>query len=151
VYRQHLDSGIARYENGKLLCAHCVADFERDHDAGRSGSTDVLETISLEEHADRPSPDMSQSRIMASSATLGTVGAWDEGRYRRSLDPNRGGATRCRTFHAKLSDAAIQFMNGQINEWLDANENISIKFATSTIGPFEGKHTEPNLILTVFY
>ena len=28
---------------------------------------------------------------------------------------------------------------------------IGIKFSNSTIGSFEGKHTEPNLILTLFY
>lgn len=42
-------------------------------------------------------------------------------------------------------------MTGQINEWLDANDKIVVKFATTTIGPFEGKHTEPNLIITAFY
>ena len=42
-------------------------------------------------------------------------------------------------------------MNDQINDWLDGNDKISVKTATSTIGMFEGKHAEPNLILTIFY
>jgi len=60
-------------------------------------------------------------------------------------------ATRCRTFHSKLSDAAVAYMNNQVNEWVDSDPEIEIKFATSTIGVFEGKHAEQNLILTVFY
>ena len=60
-------------------------------------------------------------------------------------------ATRCRTFHSKLTDGAINFLNHQINEWLDGNEDITVKFSNSTIGPFEGKHVEMNLIVTLFY
>ena len=42
-------------------------------------------------------------------------------------------------------------MQGQINEWLDGNDQIVVKFVCANIGLFEGKHTEPNLILNVFY
>ena len=42
-------------------------------------------------------------------------------------------------------------MVNQINEWLDDNDDVAVKFATTTIGMFEGKHTEPNMITTVFY
>ena len=42
-------------------------------------------------------------------------------------------------------------MNEQINEWLDKNPDVTIKFANSVIGMFEGKHTEPNIIMTVFF
>jgi hypothetical protein len=39
----------------------------------------------------------------------------------------------------------------QINEWVDSDDGIEIKFATSTIGVVEGKHVDPHLIVTVFY
>jgi len=42
-------------------------------------------------------------------------------------------------------------MTTLMNDWLDTNPDIVIKFSTSTIGNFEGKHTEPNLIVTVYY
>ena len=42
-------------------------------------------------------------------------------------------------------------MEEQINSWLDDNPDISIKFAETTVGTWEGKHSEPNLIMTVFY
>ncbi|MBI4719576.1 MAG: hypothetical protein HY763_17410 [Planctomycetes bacterium] len=156
VYRAHLDAGIARYEDGELMCPHCVSEFEKAHDKSGAGGDDSFAPITFDDEDDhppaRPKPDLSSSRIhAASAATLGATAVWDENRFHRPLSPAQAGATRCRTFHAKLSAAAIDFMNNQINDWLDNNEKIVIKFATSTIGPFEGKHTEPNIIVTVFY
>ena len=153
IYRQHLDSGIARYEGGKLMCSHCVSEYERAHESDAGG--EAFEPIELESGRDENASaktDMSGSKIhAASAATLGKAHRWDDTRYTRALDPRSISAVRCRTFHAKLSEAALEFMNNQVNEWLDGNKNITIKFASSTIGVFEGKHAEPNLILTVFY
>ena len=150
VYRQHLDSGIARYEGGNLLCAHCVAEYERSHDSVLSGDSQEFAAISFDDE-DESQVDLSQSRIMTSTQTMGIAGAWDESGLNRQLLGKGGGATRCRTFHSKLNENSLQFMNRQINEWVDKDDNLVIKFATSTIGMFEGKHSEPNLILTLFY
>ena len=157
VYKQHLDSGIARYEGDKLLCAHCVSEYERSHDATVGGEADVFAPIEFDDvddhrEAKEAKVDMSGSRIhAASAATLGRAGAWDDAHFKRGLQLDGTGAIRCRTFHCKLTEGAVEFMNNQVNEWLDQNEQITMKFATSTIGMFEGKHTEPNLIVTVFY
>ena len=67
------------------------------------------------------------------------------------MEPDKPGGTRCRIFHAKLNDGAIAFMSEQINEWLDTSTGIYVKTSTSTIGVFEGKHADPNLIVTLFY
>ena len=156
VYKQHLDSGIARYEGGNLLCAHCVSEYERSHDAAAGADTSEFESIILEDGIEDdgdevPRVDMAESRIVTTGRTLGVAGGWDDERFKRPLDPRGLGATRCRTFHSKITEGAIEFLNSQVNEWLDKHDNIVIKFSNSTIGPFEGKHTEPNLILTVFY
>ena len=150
VYQQHLDSGIAGYKGDKLLCAHCLTEAVETVGGGEDDAPIILEG---HEEVEETASDMSSSKIHgASAATLGKAGAWDEGKFRRPLQPdNPGGATRCRTFHCKLSDGAVEFINNQINEWLDGHDEITIKFATSTIGMFEGKHTEPNLIMTLFY
>ncbi len=153
VYRAHLDSGIARYEKGKLMCAHCVAEFEKAHD----GETDDAFAPIAFDDDDEPGErgekvDMSASRIHgATKATLGVSGLWNDSKFQRRPDPRNPSAIRCRTFHCKLSAAAIDFMNNQINEWMDSSPDIFIKNATSCIGPFEGKHTEQNLIITVYY
>ncbi len=150
VYPEHLDSGIARYEDDKLLCSFCVADYEKEHDAIGKGKEPAAEAISLQD--DEEPPAGSRTRIHGiSSGMFGAGHAWDESRFKRSLAPTAGGASRCRTFHSKLNDGSIEFMMNSINEWLDANPAITIKFATSTIGPFEGKHVEQNMILTLFY
>lgn len=152
VYSEHIDSGIARYEDGKLMCKHCLEDYEAKHDASGSATAVEFEPIALESQSHDSAVDMSESRIHGTSAaTLGLAGAWDESKFKRKLDSQNPGATRCRTFHAKLTEGALDFMTQQINGWLDDNPHIVVKFASSTIGQFEGKHVDPNLILTVFY
>jgi len=150
VYKQHIKQGIARYAGDKLLCSHCVADAE----SGKSRD-EMFEPIEFEDDYKRPATekvDLSSSRIQAAGAgALGEAGAWDESKFRRALEPDKGGAIRCRMFHCKLSQAAMDFMFNQINEWLDSNENIRLKFVNANIGPFEGKHTEQNLFITTFY
>lgn len=153
IYKEHLDSGIARHEDGKLLCPHCVAEAEREREAKERSGAGEFEPIEFDDKDDEEvQVDMSSSRIHAASAvTLGLGGGWDDTKYSRALDTRSISATRCRTFHSKLSEAALEFMNNQINDWLDSNEGITVKFANSTIGLFEGKHAEHNIILTLFY
>jgi hypothetical protein len=74
-----------------------------------------------------------------------------EHRYKRPLLRDSQSATRCRTFHCKMTDASFQNLNEQINEWADENEDVEIKFAVSNIGVVEGKHADPHLVITVFY
>lgn len=155
IYQEHLDTGIARYENGRLLCSHCVVEYEKAHDGTAGGeSTDDLAPIELEgfDEGEGTKIEMSSTRIHGvTEATLGRGSAREASSFKRTLQPDSTTANRCRVFHCRLSDGAIDFMNNQINDWLDENEDITIKFANSTIGLFEGKHTEPNMILTVFY
>jgi hypothetical protein len=155
IYKEHVDAGIARYEGGRMLCPHCVADYEREHDAAVSEDKTRLKPISLEERIttkEKEKEASSDSRIQAfGTQSLGTSGRWDESRFKRTADPNSPCATRCRTFHSKLNEGAVDFMSDSINEWIDGNPNISIKFATSTIGIFEGKHADPHLIVTLYY
>lgn len=148
VYPEHLESGIAKMMDGKLFCAHCA----KEQDAAASGEFDLMEPIPLDDDLKGgTSVEVSESVIAVSAQTLNVGKTWDESRFTRPLEPDTMHATRCRMFHAKLSDGAIDYLNGQINEWLDQNKEISIKFCNSTIGPFEGKHTEPNIIMSLFY
>lgn len=71
--------------------------------------------------------------------------------FKRSLSKTGQGATRMRIFHAKLSDTGLAYIEEQINDWLDNNPDIEIKFTSSTVGVVEAKRSEPNLILTVWY
>lgn len=81
--------------------------------------------------------------------TASTAG--QDSSFRRALLKDAVTATRCRTFHAKLADGALAHLDEQINLWVDSHEDVQIKFATSTIGIVEGKHSDPHLIVTIFY
>ncbi|MGB2985171.1 MAG: hypothetical protein WBE26_04755 [Phycisphaerae bacterium] len=153
VYKEHVQSGIAQYKDGKLYCAHCVTEFEHKHDAVADDAIDDFAPIELDKpnKRDRGEIDMSSSRISTMTDTQIGKSVKDEEEFKRPLQPDGKGATRCRTFHCRISEGAVDFMNKQVNEWIDGREDITIKLATSVIGMFEGKHTEPNIILTVFY
>ncbi len=69
---------------------------------------------------------------------------------KRPLNLTGKGATRARTFHGKLNDAALAMMDQTINEWVD-NTGIEIKSSSSCIGIFQAKKPEPHLFLTVCY
>jgi hypothetical protein len=156
VYPEHIDSGIAGYQGGKLLCPHCLSEQQALAEAGGSeaGEDPELASIAVDDEP-ASSEDLSSTAIHGFSGTDSLAGAGftadDETKFRRRIDPRSPFGTRCRTFHSKLSDGAVSYMNEQVNEWADSNKDINIKFATSTIGIFEGKHADPHLILTVFY
>ncbi|MCC7293958.1 MAG: hypothetical protein IT449_18005 [Phycisphaerales bacterium] len=180
IFPEQIDSGLSRYEGGKLMCVHCVEEYERAHDqTSKGGSAYHLDPIALRDEGDSPdadAPDASHARAGSGAADassggaeagmgtggsglgmstggsgLGMATARTDRHYHRALDPSAAGATRCRTFHCKLNDSAIEFMNHSLNQWLDEHPDIAIKFATSTLGVFEGKSKEQNLILTVFF
>ena len=69
---------------------------------------------------------------------------------KRPLNVTGQGATRTRTFHSKLNDAALALMDQAINEWADSSE-VEIKCVSSCIGIFEGKKPESHLLVTVCY
>ena len=70
--------------------------------------------------------------------------------YKRPLNLTGTGATRCRTFHAKIAIASLEVMEHQINEWLDGGE-VEVKYVSQTIGVMQGKMKEENLIVTIWY
>lgn len=71
--------------------------------------------------------------------------------YTRKVFTNGTGICRMRSFHGRLSSQGLEYMDNQINEWLDSNPDVEVKFVTSTVGIFEGKMREPALILNIWY
>jgi hypothetical protein len=156
VYPEHIDSGIAGYHGGQLLCSHCLAEQQALADASGSAAAQdpELAAIAIDDQPATPE-ELGSTAIHGFSGGDSLAGAGfaadDETKFKRRLDPRSPFGTRCRTFHSKLSDGAVAYMNEQVNDWADSNKDVNIKFATSTIGIFEGKHADPHLILTVFY
>ncbi len=59
--------------------------------------------------------------------------------------------TGVKTFFTKLHAGAIEFLDGQITNWLKENPGISIKLTNTVTGEVQGKKTEPNIVITVWY
>jgi len=162
IYKEHLDKKLAGFHSGKLLCVHCLKEKKSPASkppeepppaaaAAPTGAADDLPPLSLvdvPEHANVPGQKTSHGTAVGAPPPAVTE---EPTRYTRPLNKTGTGATRCRTFHAKLSDEAVRHMDQQINEWCERNPDVEIKFSTSTVGIWTGKHAEPNLIVTVFY
>jgi hypothetical protein len=70
--------------------------------------------------------------------------------YKRKAVNTGQGAIRCRVFHCKIAESSIQHMESQINSWLD-DEDVDVKHVGHVVGAMEGKHTEPNIIVLIWY
>jgi hypothetical protein len=56
-----------------------------------------------------------------------------------------------RTFFTKLHAGAMEFLDEQITKWLKDNPGITVKYTNVTTGEIQGKKSEPNIIITVWY
>lgn len=70
--------------------------------------------------------------------------------YKRALNLSGNGATRSKIFHCKIAPGSIEYMENQINGWLDEQE-VEVKLVTQVVGIMEGKSAEPNLIVMIWY
>lgn len=84
-------------------------------------------------------------------AFAGAAGSVRRDAFARKPTINGTGACRIRSFHGRLSAQGLEYMDNQINEWLDHNPEVEVKFVTSVVGVFEGKMREPAVILNLWY
>ncbi len=70
--------------------------------------------------------------------------------WSRTPNTTGAGAIHVKTFHSKLTDDALKYMDRTINEWLDAHPQYEVKFVNSTVGTLTGKLKEPHLICQVW-
>lgn len=105
-------------------------------------SSDPISLIDEPKAGTAPAP--SKIKLMGSVAQTHAT-------YKRQSVCNNLGAIRVRSFHGRLSEEGLQYLDDKINEWLDGHPDIEVKTVTSTIGVFEGKIREPALILNIWY
>ena len=96
----------------------------------------------------RPEADLTP-KIRAFDQKL-AGGARTDGKWARTPTVTGNGACHCKSFHCKLTGESLEFMDKQINEWLDAHPQCEVKFVTSTVGEWLGKLKEPNLIIQLW-
>jgi len=158
-------AGKAKLLSGQLLCGECAAGgvaspapmaepaFERPsapavasglQDAGAgliSLPDDPVEPLTLE----RPEAGDGRTEIISRGEEHRA-----EVRYRREPHVSGTGPIRVKTFDTKLSRAAMELMDEQINMWLDET-GYEVKMVTTTIGDVQVKVTEQHLIVNIWY
>lgn len=63
----------------------------------------------------------------------------------------QGGPVRVRTFHAKLSDQGLEYLDEAINHFIDDHPEVDVKFVTTNVGMFDGKFKDLALVVNVWY
>jgi len=149
IYQEHLYRGLAARWAGNLLCHHCLKEQKgADQTIPHEGDMADLE---LADNPDSSDPNQRSSvRGPGGSSITGALGMTTMN-FKRPLTPTGKGATRIRTFYAKLVEGAIQHLDSQVNAWLDNNPDIEIKFANTVVGRLQDKRGETCLIMTIFY
>ncbi len=71
-------------------------------------------------------------------------------RWARTPNATGAGAIHVKSFHCRLTGDSLEFLDQQINEWLDANPEYEVKLVTTSVGLWSGKLKEPNLIVNVW-
>ncbi len=120
-----------------------VAGMPVQHLKQDDHSLDSISLVDLEGTADAPAT----SKIKA----FGVAGMTTAHTYKRPTHATGQGACRVRSFHGRLSDEGMAYMDDKINEWLDSHPDIEVKIVTTSIGQYEGKIKEPALVLNVWY
>lgn len=70
-----------------------------------------------------------------------------EDNWKRTPNLTGHGAIHVKSFHCKLGEESLAFMDQQINEWLDNHPQYEVKFVTTTVGEWTGKTREPQMIV----
>lgn len=138
--------------HGVLLCPVCVDKKRKEAIAAAKAAEAAIELVEAEA---KPPTGAAQSQASSKIQTFAAVstlgGTHHEEHLKRALTGLNEPPTRIRTFHSKLTPAALGHMDDQINEWLDKNPGVFIKHTNITVGPFEAKHVEQHLIVAIFY
>ena len=155
IYPEHIQSRKAERIAGKLFCIHCTRESAGGHAPPlHAGAETPHENGAAAEEVTVNAPE---SDAAPPAAPRKTAIAFDRPtaarltNLQRPLDPASPLATRCRVFHCRLSDASVRNMEEQINEWVDSQDDIRIKFSTSSVGSVDGKSNDPHLFVTLFY
>jgi len=120
---------------------------QRDEDAGDElGMDDTLPldmtpTDAPAEHDDRPKIRSFEQKLASGR---------HEDKWDRSPNVTGTGAIHVKSFHARLTGDSLEFLDQQINEWLDRHPQYEVKLVTTAVGTWSGKLKEPNIVVNVW-
>lgn len=93
-------------------------------------------------------PDAGAQKIRTFEQKLGA--GRHEDKWSRTPNATGTGAIHVKSFHCRLTGDSLEFLDQQINEWLDAHPQYEVKMVTSSVGMWSGKLKEPNLIVNLW-
>ncbi|HMN95548.1 MAG TPA: hypothetical protein PKC43_04920 [Phycisphaerales bacterium] len=124
---------------------HVPPGFETRLQPSLSGAPQAADAAAPQPPQPPAPPTSSPKIIRAIGESRRHEESWD-----RTPNTTGTGAIHVRTFHCKLTDEALIYLDQQINEWLDAHPQYEVKFSTTSVGEFTGKLKEPHLIVQVW-
>ncbi len=127
-----------------------IDDLEEieDDDHLREHPDDDLTPIEMD---DAPARDISEASIGGSMIQVfGGDRQPHEDKWSRKTNVTGKGATHVKTFYCKLRPDAIQYLDDQINEWLDKHPEYEVKQVSASVGKLVGKNIEDALFLNVW-
>ncbi len=154
--KEHLEAPASMIGE-KIQCPVCkfpesVPDDEEKIHLDLGGSVPATATAT----ATASAVANSETKIgIAGTSQIRAFGGADQKRkerqWSREAVSSAPGACRMKIFHSRLSENAMEYMEDSVNEWLDENPDIVVKFSNSTVGVVEGKKSESHIIVTVWY
>ncbi|MGV6813941.1 MAG: hypothetical protein ACWA5W_02895 [Phycisphaerales bacterium] len=122
---------------------------ENDDSSESAETTQSLDdTLPLDLTPVEPAAPSSKSKIQTFEQKLRANKHEDS--WNRTPNATGTGAIHVKSFHCKLTGDSLEFLDQQINEWLDAHPQYEVKTVTTSIGTWTGKLKEPNLIINVW-
>ncbi|MEM1354570.1 MAG: hypothetical protein AAGC44_01195 [Planctomycetota bacterium] len=117
---------------------------------------DELQAIDVEDELAPLEVEGLESHVPASSQTASkkitqfAQRVPHEDHWARQPNVTGKGAIHVKTFVAKLRLDAVEHLDQQVNEWLDAHPEYEVKFVNTTVGKLVGKNTEDALFMSVW-
>ena len=93
-------------------------------------------------------PEPAKPKIKSFEQKLGA--RRHEDNWTRTPNTTGTGAIHVKSFHCRLSEEGLAFLDQAINEWLDAHPQYEVKFVQTSIGEWKSKTSEQNLIVQVW-
>lgn len=138
------DGALTEYE---ILSGEGVLAFRRIFE---DQSQDPPPPLPIPKVGDVPFEGEEQYVGLTRKITAFGKGKAEASEWERVPNSTGTGASHVRTFHSKLTDDALSYVDTQINAWLDEHPEFEVKLVTTTIGTFTGKVKEPHLICQVW-
>ena len=108
-----------------------------------------LEPLSLEEDEPQGEAPRVGNKIQAFGVSMG--GGPSSHAWKRKPHVTGQGICRVKSFHGRLSDQGMDYLDSTINEWLDAHPDVDVKAVTTNTNMFDGKMKELALIVNIWY